>query len=493
MFRLLVILFILSSSLYAQTDSSSIQKNYYSSGVLSSEGQMINGKPNGLWKNYYPNGQLKSYGHWSNNKLTGTWLFFDDKGDTLQSIEYRNQKKNGWNIFYKNNKPISKYLYLNDKIESFAYFYQQDTLRLVPYENGIKKGIGYTFVKHSPIELSEYRNHYRLYTIPVNQLDKNGLKRGTWITLYADKHLKEEENFKRDTLNGVYKKYNNQGAIIYYAYYTMGVKNVQKENENRTINKVLKYANGQIKQKGSYLGNEPVGLHFLYDSLGHYTHSVYYDNVHHIIGKGKINKHNARVGVWTFSDTNAVLLSKGKYKNGYRNGTWTFYFSNGKIEQEGKYKKGKLNGVWKHYYSNGAVLKVENYDKGILDGEFKQFFIDGKNYINGQYKDGKKDGKWVYSNNYLVQNKYFSDGEKTGTWTSHYFNGKLAYKGVFENNLENGKHIYYYSNGFTKASTYYMFGLKEKLWFYFDKTGQETVRLLYKNDILTKIDGKEYN
>ncbi|HQO86279.1 MAG TPA: hypothetical protein PKX84_01370 [Bacteroidia bacterium] len=74
--RILIAAFFIffNSNLFAQTDSTvtnGFKTFYYHNGNKSSEGNFVNGKPEGLWKSYFENGKLKSEGSRHNNKPEG--------------------------------------------------------------------------------------------------------------------------------------------------------------------------------------------------------------------------------------------------------------------------------------------------------------------------------------------------------------------------------------------------------------------------------------
>ena len=65
----------------------------------------------------------------------------------------------------------------------------------------------------------------------------------------------------------------------------------------------------------------------------------------------------------------------------------TFYYDNGQIEQHGFFKDEKLHGTWKYYSEEGLEVAV------------------------GNYKEGKKTGKWVFNNNGLTKEVDYLDGK----------------------------------------------------------------------------------
>src|SRR5688572_3990193 len=54
--------------------------------VVSSEGTMVNGRPDGYWKAYYENGKMKSEGTRTNGSVEGVWKFYNEDGK--QSAQY---------------------------------------------------------------------------------------------------------------------------------------------------------------------------------------------------------------------------------------------------------------------------------------------------------------------------------------------------------------------------------------------------------------------
>ena len=61
--------------LYGQTEHKVFR---YDNDSISSEGTLVNGKPEGYWKTYYENGRLKSEGNRKDFKLDGRWYFYSE-------------------------------------------------------------------------------------------------------------------------------------------------------------------------------------------------------------------------------------------------------------------------------------------------------------------------------------------------------------------------------------------------------------------------------
>ena len=69
---------------------------YYENGSISSEGQLIDGKPDGYWVTYYPNELRKSEGNRKDFQLDGEWKFYDEKGNLKDIISYKEGIKDGF-------------------------------------------------------------------------------------------------------------------------------------------------------------------------------------------------------------------------------------------------------------------------------------------------------------------------------------------------------------------------------------------------------------
>lgn len=88
----------------------------------------------------------------------------------------------------------------------------------------------------------------------------------------------------------------------------------------------LKYKNGKIALKGTYINNQRTGVWINYDSLG----KVYASKIY--------------------------VLNK-------LNGLAVTYWENGAIQEEGKYVDGKKQGEWKMFYETGESALKETYDE----------------------------------------------------------------------------------------------------------------------------------
>ena len=135
-------------------------------------------------------------------------------------------------------------------------------------------------------------------------------------------------------------------------------------------------------------------------------------------------------------------LSKfeGEYFKGKRwNGKKLQYYMNGKIRAEFEYTKGKITNI-KQYGENGEINELKEA-KGIM----KEYTYDGVFIFEGEYLNGKRNGKGkeyceVFNNNILVFEGEYLNGKK---WNGKGYDKK--HNVIYE--IKNG-------NGFIKEITY---------------------------------------
>jgi antitoxin component YwqK of YwqJK toxin-antitoxin module len=105
--------------------------------------------------------------------------------------------------------------------------------------------------------------------------------------------------------------------------------------------------------------------------------------------------------------------------------------------REGNYKDGKRDGKWTHWYEDGLKLSEENYKDGKRDGKWTHWYEDGLKLQEGNYKDGKRDGMWTtwYENGLKWTVENYKDAMKDGKSTEWFANGQIK----TEENYKYGK------------------------------------------------------
>ena len=82
--------------------------------------------------------------------------------------------------------------------------------------------------------------------------------------------------------------------------------------------------------------------------------------------------------------------------------------------REGNYKDGKRDGKWTSWYEDGLKLSEGNYKDGMKDGKWTSWYENGLKWTDRNYKDGKEDGKsteW-FANGQIKSEENYKDGKK---------------------------------------------------------------------------------
>jgi antitoxin component YwqK of YwqJK toxin-antitoxin module len=114
-------------------------------------------------------------------------------------------------------------------------------------------------------------------------------------------------------------------------------------------------------------------------------------------------------------------------------------------------------------YDDGSP-KIEKYYKG--EGADKELVKEIRYYSNhqkemqGEYKDAKRDGNWVY----------------------YYKNGKKWSEGAFVEGLDEGKRTVYYETGKIRYEGFYNKGKQSGIWKFFDENSKLIKEIDYDKD-----------
>jgi antitoxin component YwqK of YwqJK toxin-antitoxin module len=501
-FCLLTFLIFITSFVYCQTGSAlndGFNKIYYPNGRLQSEGNLVNGQPEGYWINYYPTGVKKSEGTRKNHKLDSIWVFYNIVGDTVSRINYLNGEKNGYYYKYYEKPELyrgnvkSKELYVGNKIGGTAYYYFPDGSinEICSYENNQKEGKSFEFAEDGRlITIYTYRKGNLKERFRINRFNSDLEKVGLWQSFYDGFRLKTEKYYKNGVIDGYYKEYDVNGQLMLTLLYRNGVL-IEEVDEEKVISseRLEYYENGTVKSSGYYVKDKPVGIYKEYDITGNVTLSIIYNDKHEIVEKGIVDKEGFKTGIWEEYYSDGNLRASGEYKNNRKEGNWKFYFENGALEQDGNFSKGKYSGFWKWYYPTGEIWKEEEYYNGKEEGLYTEYDIFNNILVEGEYFDGEREGLWkTIINDYRAVGSYIS-GFMDGRWKHYHDNGNIAFEGYYVQGNSEGKHRYFYADGSLKEEQYYNNGIREKHWKKYNEFGDLIITISYKNNLEYRING----
>jgi len=72
------------------------------------------------------------------------------------------------------------------------------------------------------------------------------------------------------------------------------------------------------------------------------------------------------------------------------------YYSNKQKQMEGEYKDSKRDGDWVYYYENGNKWSEGSFVDGLDDGTRTVYYENGKKRYQGEYDKGKQVGVWKF-------------------------------------------------------------------------------------------------
>lgn len=462
-------------------------------GHISSEGTLINGKPDGYWKTFYETGILKTEGNRKNFLLDSVWKFYTDKGIITTEINYKAGKKNGpRKSFDEKGKLVVIENFVNDTKQGLsAEYYDNGKIKATTiFENGKEQGWAYEFdIDSTIISRFYYKSGFLSIRETINRRDKAGLRQGDWKTFYPSGRIKTEVTYRDDKKNGMYHEYSESGSMLFTIKYVddLPVSTIN-ESSVKIDNRKEYDAPTKTWYKGTYIEGKPIGLHVEYtDTSTSYKSKVYENGV--LIAEGLTDSLGRYQGLWKEFYTTGEIRSEGSYTDSKRFGKWKFYYRNGKIEQTGDYKNGKPNGNWFWYFEGGNLLREETYINGLEDGLSTEYSDSNTVVAKGDYVNGLKQGPWLeYSGDMKMEGNY-NDGEMTDTWKSYYPDSTLAFQGSYTNGQPSGKHSWYYPNGKLKEEGMFESGKRNGLWKKLNADGTPFMTTEYEYGIEKKFDG----
>ena len=357
---------------------------------MSSEINYQNGELNGSYKTYYPNGNIYEIGQSLDNFYNGPWKSFY-KDETIQAdYTYNKGYIDGVYKYYDTDGKIYyEYLYRKGEVIEYKYF---DKVGQTLSE-GRKKGGEFQFTGH----------HANGNIISKGLYDIKGGKEGAWEFYSKNGVLTGKGNYSDNKIIGEYVNYHN---------------------------------NGEIQSKSIYKNDSLHG---------------YFSNYH----------------------KNGQLKQQGWYKNNLAHGEWRSYFIDGTLEVINFYHKDKLHGIQKFYSCEGKLERIYKYKFGEL---LSEVYYDSNSNPLGEINYTPQENNFTVT--YLYPNKKtdtqleYVNGIKHGKYAYYDFYGNIALEGNYKNGAQDGKWIWYYENGKTESAKEKLNSLQQEM----DKSDPELQR-----------------
>lgn len=465
----------------------------YDNGKVSSEGMMVDGRPDGYWKTYYPDGKLKSEGNRLDFELDSIWMFYNELGDLSTSISYKQGQKHGVHKIYKDGLLYEESIYENDikSGEALLYYPTGEVKRRVTYVEGKESGEGFEYeIDGRIITLLSFRDGFLRTADQVNRYDNSGNKRGPWISFHPNGVLASEGYFMNGKKNGIFKTYDKRGNLLTLEKYRDGELVVDSEESVILDLRSTYYADGTIKSTGGYIDDLKEGTHRLYDQEGNIEGGELYSKGQKI-GAGIIDENGDYQGLWKLFYPTGELQAEGEFEDTKRTGEWVFFHKSGEIEHKAKYLNGLPHGKWTWYYEDGKLRREEFFRRGKEDGTVTEYDNQGNIMVQGDYVNGLKDGSWFLNVGDHIEKGSYRDGERIGDWIYEYEDGTLNFEGEYAAGLAVGKHRWYHPDGQLLMEGKYSSGQRTGTWKKYDEEGVEVLNVKYKSGREVKINGKK--
>tara|TARA_B100000780_G_C21069491_1_gene430264 strand:- start:112 stop:1341 length:1230 start_codon:yes stop_codon:yes gene_type:complete len=167
---------------HKNNEKDGFEKEFYANGELKKTLKFKNGKREGEYEEFYENGKVKIEGNFINNKESGIWRFYDQKGNIL------NEK-------IIDLKDIDEFKEDSNSVNTDDLY---DIGKITHYKGEPYTGVAFSLIDNNVIS--------REITF------KNGLKHGIYKS-YENGKLRQEENYKDDIGEGLWKVYYESGQL----------------------------------------------------------------------------------------------------------------------------------------------------------------------------------------------------------------------------------------------------------------------------------------
>lgn len=436
---------------------------HFNKGIKSCGNYNEDNKKDGVWYVFHTNGNLNRYGELVNDKATNLWEYYYTDGKKSAEYMYKDDNMNGaYKRFYRNGKISEEGSYLEDSLDGEFKSY---------YMNGNLKSKG-NYINN------KYDSEWRTYYVNGNPKGifnyKEDLFDGEYTTFAVDgKTVLSKLNYKNGKLDGKQETYHLNGNKENEGEFNLG-KRIGEHKEY--------FTNGVLKEETKYEDDELIDQKDYYVSGALYTKYGYkkgelesmdmydYDGNHTTTYKFKNDYLKQMI---TYNKNGEELEKESIGKNDEFAGNW-FYTNNRSMQ--GNYKKGKRHGRWVFYNINGTKDSESNYELGVKNGLQREYNYLGILSSEFRMEDNKNHGYY---------RTYYPSGElKSESW---YIEGKL-----------NGPRYEYYIDGTTMNESYYVDGDLEGKYIEYDPDGKTLAHYNYKNDEFISYtnfdrDGKELN
>ena len=192
----------------------------------------------------------------------------------------------------------------------------------------------------------------------------------------------------------------------------------------------------------------------------------------------------SKVNINNLSDYGGKMFNENDDKP-YTGLVFDLYRTTGNKSLEGRYKDGLRNGKWIWWNVDNKMDSSGTYKDGNLNGKWTNWYVNGQKKAEGTYKDGQLDGKvkGYYENGQKRSEATLKDGEPDGLATGWYENGQKEREETYKDGVSNGKHTYWHENGQKRSEIIYNDGELNGKWTEWFENGQKKSEETYKDGV----------
>ena len=222
----------------------------------------------------------------------------------------------------------------------------------------------------------------------------------------------------------------------------------------------------QVKYKGAFKNDRPVGEFVHYDEEGRITSTLWYaddgrsSRAEHFHPNGKRMAMGRYVdqkkdSVWNYYDEHGRLRRTEGYSEGELHGARISYFEDGSRASEEHFRHGRSHGPQKAWYMGGNPRSEALHQEGVADGRSTFWYPNGTKEIEGDLRDGMRDGTWYYYNpdGSMRMQVVYKGGEwmkekrENGTFTSYHDEDRVKSEVTYVKGSRQGPFVEYHDNG----------------------------------------------
>lgn len=165
---------------------------------------------------------------------------------------------------------------------------------------------------------------------------------------------------------------------------------------------------------------------------------------------------------------------------GKKQGPWKKYDAEGKLKYEGQFKDDKPDGKFIYYYPDGKVKTESVYSKNGTVAHVKTYDeLYTKLMAEGNYVKEKKDSIWNYYTldikleSEIISVESYKNGIKEGMWKTFYPGGKLFDTKIYKNDILDGPWLQYFEDKTPRLKATYVKGQLEGVATYYGADGKK--------------------